>query len=134
VGMNAAGLAQGVMSLSAKDDGPGLPRVLVSRLALQAADLDDHVRRASIDDRSGGYGYVVAAGGRARMVETSAAGHAILEGPGGHTNHYLDPELAERGDISAGSTARLDRMQTLLAEREPRTPQDAMEILRDHEG
>jgi isopenicillin-N N-acyltransferase-like protein len=135
VGMNAAGLAQGVMSLSAEDDGPGIPRVLVSRLALQAADLDDHVRRASIDGRSGGYGYVVAAvGGRARIVETSAAGHAILEGSGGHTNHYLDPELAERGDTSAGSTARLHRLQTLLAEREPRTPRDAMEILRDHEG
>jgi isopenicillin-N N-acyltransferase-like protein len=134
VGMNAAGLAQGVMSLSAEDDGPGIPRVLVSRLALQAADLDDHVQRASIDGRSGGYGYVVAGGGRARIVETSSSSHAMLEGSGGHTNHYLDPELAERGDASAGSTVRLDRLHTLLAEREPRTPQDAMEILRDHEG
>jgi isopenicillin-N N-acyltransferase-like protein len=134
VGMNSAGLAQGVMSLSAEDDGPGIPRVLVSRLALQAAGLDDHLRRAAIDGRSGGYAYVVAEAGRARVVETSASAHAILEGPGGHTNHYLDPELAARGDTSAGSTGRLARLRTLLAEREPRTPQDAMDILRDHEG
>jgi isopenicillin-N N-acyltransferase like protein len=135
VGMNGSGLAQGVMSLSAEDDGRGIPRVLVSRLALQAADLDDHVRRAAIDGRSGGYAYVVAAAGdRARIVETSAGAHVVLEGPSGHTNHYLDPELAARGDTSAGSTARLGRLRTLLAERQPRTPQDAMEILRDHEG
>lgn len=135
VGMNGAGLAQGVMSLSAEDDARGIPRVLVSRLALQAADLDDHVRRAAIDGRSGGYAYVVAAsGGRTRIVETSARGHAVLEGPGGHTNHYLNPELAARGDTSAGSTGRLARLRTLMAERELRTPEDAMEILRDHEG
>ena len=135
VGVNAAGVAQGVMSLSAEDDGPGIPRVLVSRLALQAADLDDHHRRATIDGRSGGYGYVVAAGGgRARVVETASRDHAVLEGAAGHTNHYLDPGLAARGETSAGSAARLDRLRALLAERQPRTPQDAMEILRDHRG
>jgi isopenicillin-N N-acyltransferase like protein len=134
VGMNAAGLAQGVMSLAAEDDGEGIPRVLVSRLALQASDLEDHLRRAAVDGRSGGYGYVVATSGRARIVETSASGHAVLEGPGGHTNHYLDPALAARGDDSPGSRARLERFRGLLAERRPATPEDAMDILRDHDS
>jgi len=135
VGMNSAGLGQGVMSLTASDDGPGIPRVLVSRLALQGTDPDDHLRRAAIDGRSGGYAYVVAAaGGRSRMVETASRSHALFEGPGGHTNHYLDPGLATRGVSSDGSEARLDRLRALLTEREPRTPEDAMGILRDHEG
>jgi isopenicillin-N N-acyltransferase like protein len=132
VGMNAAGLAQGVMSLAAEADGEGIPRVLVSRLALQASDLEDHLRRAAVDGRSGGYGYVVATPGRARVVETSASGHAVLEGPGGHTNHYLDLSLATRVDDSPGSRARLERLGVLLAERRPATPEDAMAVLRDH--
>src|SRR5947209_9499059 len=41
VGMNAAGGAVGVMSLTAPDDGAGVPRVLVSRHALEARDRAD---------------------------------------------------------------------------------------------
>jgi isopenicillin-N N-acyltransferase like protein len=133
VGMNAAGLAQGVMSLSAADDGEGIPRVPVSRHALQASDLDEHLRRTTIEGRSGGYAYVVATpGGRARTVETSARRHAVMEGAGGHTNHYLDRDLAERGDDSGGSRARLERLQRLLEERRPESPEEAMDVLRDH--
>jgi isopenicillin-N N-acyltransferase like protein len=134
VGLNAAGLAQGVMSLTAEDDREGVPRVLVSRLALQASDLEDHLRRATLEGRSGGYGYVAATPGRARVVETSASGHEVVEGPGGHTNHHLDPTLAMRGDDSPGSRARLVRLRVLLAERRPTTPDDAMAILGDHES
>jgi isopenicillin-N N-acyltransferase-like protein len=135
VGLNSAGLAQGIMSLTARDDGVGIPRVLVSRCALRAADREDLIRRATIGGRAGGYAHLVAReGGEAFTVETSTTEHAVLEGPDGHTNHYLDPELADRGETSAGSTARLGRLRTLLAERDPRTPQDAMEVLRDHEG
>jgi isopenicillin-N N-acyltransferase-like protein len=133
VGMNAAGLAQGVMSLSAEDDGEGIPRVPVSRRALGASDLDDAVRRASINGRSGGYAYVLArAGGSTRIVETTATRHAVLDAPRGHTNHYLDPELAAGGDESDGSRARLSRLEELLEERRPHTPEEAMDVLRDH--
>jgi isopenicillin-N N-acyltransferase like protein len=135
VGINAAGVAQGVMSLSAEDDGEGIPRVPVSRLALAAGDADDAVRRAAIPDRSGGYAYVLAAaGGEIRVVETAAADHAIVPGTRGHTNHYLDPRFAARGEGSEGSRARLARLEELLAERDPETPEAAMEILRDHES
>jgi isopenicillin-N N-acyltransferase like protein len=135
VGMSAAGMAQGVMSLASEDDGSGIPRVLVSRSALQAVDRRDHVRRATVAGRSGGYAYVVgAAGGEAFRLETSATGFAVLDGAGGHTNHYLDPDLGARGHVSPGSVSRLERLRALLAERSPSTPEAAMDILRDHRG
>jgi hypothetical protein len=57
-----------------------------------------------------------------------------MDGEAAHTNHYLAPHLAEGGDVSTGSMSRLERLRELLAEREPRKPEDAMAILRDHEG
>jgi isopenicillin-N N-acyltransferase-like protein len=135
VGMNAVGLAQGVMSLSGRDDGEGVPRVPISRRALTGVDLDDAVSRATMPGKSGGYAYVLAAaGGEVRILETTASDHAVLAGPGSHTNHYLDPGLAARGDASEGSQARLSRLDELLEERRPSRPEDAMEILRDHRG
>src|SRR5262245_12722952 len=41
VGMNAHGAAQGIGSLTASDDGVGIPRVLVSRSSLEARDRTD---------------------------------------------------------------------------------------------
>jgi isopenicillin-N N-acyltransferase-like protein len=135
VGMNAAGLAQGVMSLVAEDDREGVPRVPVSRHSLVAANLDDAVQRATVAGRSGGYAYVLAAaGGRIRILETAADGHAIVPGARGHTNHYLDPKLDLGGETSHGSEARLSRLERLLEDRRPQTPEDAMDILRDHDS
>ena len=135
VGMNAAGMAQGVMSLAADDDGTGIPRVLVSRWALQGADRRDLIRRATVPGRSGGYAYIVGGpGGEAFTLETSATGFAVQDGPGGHTNHYLDPDLASRGHSTEGSVSRLARLRQLLDERRPATPDEAMDILRDHHG
>jgi isopenicillin-N N-acyltransferase-like protein len=134
VGMSSAGGAQAVMSLTARDDGVGVPRVLVSRHALEAGGREDALGRASIAPRSGGYAYGYAfRGGEAFTVETTGTRTAILDGPGGHTNHYLDPDLATVGDPpSPGSEARLDRLRALLEERAPETPEDVMGILADH--
>jgi len=136
VGINEHRGAQGVASLTASDDGIGVPRVLISRHALEASDRLDAVRRAAHPGRAGGYGYTYAfAGGDAFMVETTAKRHSVLEGPGPHTNHYLDPELGELGPPpSAGSASRYDRLLQLLEERQPATPEAMMEICRDHEG
>ncbi len=132
VGMNSHGVAQGIDSLSAPDDRVGIPRVLVSRHALAARDLGDAAGRAGVPGRAGGYAHVLARrGGEARTVETSSARSAIL-GPGAHTNHYLDPELARDGDSSEGSVARYERLAELLRDRPPATPEEAMELLRDH--
>ena len=135
VGMNAAGMAQGVMSLSHRDDGEGVPRVPVSRRSLQARDREDAFRRVTMPGRSGGYAYVIGrTGGDTTILETTSDSVAELHGEAGHTNHYLAPPLAEGGFTSEGSVSRLERLRTLLQDRPPSTPEDAMEILQDHEG
>ena len=136
VGMNEYGGAQAIQSLRAADDGVGVPRVLVSRHSLEASDRLDAVRRAGVDGRAGGYGHVFAfAGGDAFIVESSAQRTTLLEGPGPHTNHYLAPALAERApEPSLGSSARYERLLTLIEERRPTTPPDVMAILRDHDS
>jgi Acyl-coenzyme A:6-aminopenicillanic acid acyl-transferase len=133
VGLNAHRLAFGVDSLTARDDGVGVPRVFVSRHVLDAADRGDAQRRASLPNRAGGYAYVVAAPGEAFTIETTAKREATLDGPGPHTNHYLAPELQHAGDEgSASSHARHAHLSELLRARPPRTPEAAMAILRDH--
>jgi isopenicillin-N N-acyltransferase-like protein len=131
VGMNATGLAQAVMSLSARDDGEGVPRVPVSSAGLRAVDAADHLRRVTPPGRSGGYAYLVATPGTARTVETSSSRHATLAATA-HTNHYLDPALSEEGSVSEGSVSRLERLRGLLAAREPATVEECMDVLRDH--
>jgi Acyl-coenzyme A:6-aminopenicillanic acid acyl-transferase len=133
VGLNAHRLAFGVDSLTARDDRVGVPRVLVSRHVLDAADRADALRRAALPGRAGGYAYVVAAPGQAFAIETTAEQAATLDGPAPHTNHYLAPELEPLGNEgSESSTARYAHLSELLRERPPRTPDDAMAILRDH--
>lgn len=134
VGMNEHRGAQGIGSLTASDDGVGVPRVMVSRHSLEAADRKDAISRAGLPGRAGGYGHVFAfAGGDAFTVETTGKLEAVLPGPDAHTNHYQDPELASVGPApSEGSLARLARLRKLLSEQEPQTPDSVMEILRDH--
>jgi isopenicillin-N N-acyltransferase like protein len=136
VGMNAYGAAQGIHSLTARDERVGVPRVLVSRHALESADRGDALERAGLPGRAGGYAHLLAfRGGDALTIETSATGLGVLDGPGPHTNHYVDSELARIGHAPGeGSVARLDRLAQLLAERRPETAEDAMAILRDHES
>jgi isopenicillin-N N-acyltransferase like protein len=136
VGMNEYRVAQGIQSLVADDDGVGIPRVLVSRHALVASSPADALRRATLPGRAGGYGHSFAFGsGSAMHIETSATRFAVNGLPGGHTNHYLDPELAGRAPApSPGSQARLARLQALVEERSPATPAALGEILSDHGG
>jgi hypothetical protein len=134
VGMNGHRGAQGIGSLTASDDRVGVPRVMVSRGSLDARDRNDAVARAALPGRAGGYGHVYAfPGGDTFLVETTAKLHRVHEGPVAHTNHYLDPDLASLAPPpSAGSLARFARLRQLLEERRPQTPEDVMEILRDH--
>ena len=136
VGMNDRGGAQAIQSVAASDDGVGIPRVLVSRHALESADRPDAVRRVTIAGRAGGYGHVFAfRGGDAFTVETTGRRQSLLSGPGPHTNHYLDPALAAvSAPPSKGSAARYARLLALLEELRPDTPERVMQILRDHEG
>jgi isopenicillin-N N-acyltransferase-like protein len=135
-GMNEYRVAQGIQSLVANDDGVGIPRVLVSRHALVASSPADALRRATLPGRAGGYGHSFAFGtGSAMHIETSATRFAVNGQPGSHTNHYTDPELADRAPPpSQGSQARLARLQELVEERSPATPAAIGEILADHGG
>ncbi|HET9723928.1 MAG TPA: C45 family peptidase [Actinomycetota bacterium] len=136
VGVNGHGGAQAIGSLTASDDRVGAPRVLVSRHALEAIDRQDALARAGHPARAGGYGHVYAfATGEAFIVETTGEQIAVVDGPGPHTNHYLDPGLAALGPEPApGSVARLERLRRLLDERTPTTVPEAMDILRDHDS
>jgi isopenicillin-N N-acyltransferase-like protein len=136
VGMNGHRGAQGIGSLTAADDGVGVPRVLVSRSALEAADRRDAIDRAGLASRAGGYGHVFAfPRGETCIVETTGELVAVHDGPGAHTNHYLSPELAEIAPLaSEGSTARYRRLTQLLDERRPQTADQVMDIMRDHES
>jgi hypothetical protein len=108
--------------------------VLVSRHALEAMDRADAAARAGHPRRAGGYGHTFAfAGGDTVVVETTAQRLAVLDDEKVHTNHYLDPELAAIGpEPSEGSRARHARLEQLIAERQPQTVPEAMDILRDH--
>ncbi len=134
VGMNAHGAAQGIDSLVADDDRVGVPRVLVSRHSLDARDTADAVRRATLPGRAGGYGHVLAfRSGEALAIETTATGSAIVDGPGPHANHYLDPELARVAPPpSEGSAGRYARLRELVTASPPQTAGDVMTILADH--
>jgi hypothetical protein len=136
VGMNGRGGAQGIHSLTATTDRVGIPRVLVSRHALEAANRDDALARAGMPGRAGGYAHLLAfRGGDALTLETSARELAVLDGAGPHTNHYVAPELeAVRDEPGEGSVARLERLTQLLADRPPSSPQEAMELMADHES
>jgi isopenicillin-N N-acyltransferase-like protein len=133
VGINAHGAAQGIGSLTASDDGVGVPRVFVSRSSLEARDRHDAVARATMPGRAGGYGHVFAfPGGDCLAIETTGREHRLIDRPGPHTNHYQS-ELAELAPApSEGSRARLARLEQLLAERPPASPDDLMNIMRDH--
>src|SRR5207302_9159933 len=68
-------------------------------------------------------------------VETTGSRVAVIEGPGPHTNHYLDPGLAELApEPSEGSLSRFERLTRVLREEPTDTPEGVMRILRDHDA
>jgi isopenicillin-N N-acyltransferase-like protein len=135
VGVNGHGAAQGIGSLTASDDGVGVPRVFVSRSSLEARDRHDALARAAMPGRSGGYGHVYAfRDGDALTIETTGREHRVLDGPGPHTNHYQSDLSGLAPEPSVGSQARLRRLRHLIDERPPATVEDLMEVMRDHDS
>ncbi len=134
VGINEAGVAQSIMSLTASDDGLGTPRVVVSRSGLQASDPDDAVALATPPGRAGGYAHMFAfANGEHMTVETSATGHAVVRGDC-HTNHYLDEHLAARSRAGKASRGRFAALEEEVARRRFEGPEDVREALAIHRG
>ena len=132
VGFNSAGFAQGIDSLTAPGDRVGVPRVLVSRLALGSASMDEAIVAAAISGRAGGYAHLLASPDRRVAVESTASRVEVLEDATVHTNHYLSGIIGN--GASEGSRARLKRATDLLRSRPPRSLQDCTAILSDHDA
>ncbi len=139
VGVNAHGVAVAVDSLVARDDGPGLPRVLASRHVLEARDAGDLLVRARLRERAGGYGYVLAdaSAGVVGAVEQTATRAEPLDAADVvcHTNHYLHPALAALGaPPSRRSRSRLAELRARLEAAPPTTAEELAVILAGHDG
>jgi isopenicillin-N N-acyltransferase-like protein len=135
VGASAAGFAQGIDSLRARDDRIGIPRVFVARLALGAPDITAAAAAACRPGRAGGYAHVLATADHSLVVESSATQEALIHGIGAHTNHYLSRSLeAVAAPASAGARARLERARELLEHSPPSSLEDCARILSDHDG
>jgi isopenicillin-N N-acyltransferase-like protein len=134
VGINEHGVAVGAMSLSARDERVGVPRALVARDVLDARDARDATARATRSGRAGGYSYQLAfPGGEARIVETTGSRDAVMTG-NVHTNHALDPSVAEVAfPASPASLGRFARATYLAGTAEP-TMAGVVAILADHEA
>ena len=134
VGMNAAGAALGAMSLTARDERPGVPRTLVARRALEARDREEAWRTVTMPERAGGYTWCWAfADGRTAIFETTGASAADLDGATTHTNHALDEAVATVCPAgSDDSHSRLGRVRELTGVRDTWTISEACALLGDH--
>jgi len=132
VGLNEHGAAFGTMSLSATDERAGIPRALVARDVLQAHDRQDAFARARREGRAGGYSYLCAfPGGDTCVIESTATTASQLD-VAVHTNHALDPSVADAScHPSDGSRSRLARASALAATAAP-TLDGMSGVLSDH--
>lgn len=133
VGMNALGGALGLMSLSGANERVGVPRALIGRDCIEAADRSDAIRRATRPNRAGGYTYAYAFTRDAPLtLEVTATRHGVAEGAV-HTNHALSSAVADTAEQpSEGSLSRYTRACALIAERPPTSAHDVMRLLADH--
>jgi len=134
VGMNATGAVLGAMSLTAADERPGVPRMLVARRALDARDAAEAWRTVTMPERAGGYTWCYAfADGDTAIFETTATTSADLRGATSHSNHALDDAVAAVCPASSeGSRSRLARMRALTSDRDVWTVPQASALLGDH--
>jgi len=134
VGMNATGTALGAMSLTATDERPGVPRMLVARRAFDARDAPEAWRTVTMPERAGGYSWCYAfANGTTSIIETTATTAADLRDSTTHANHALDDRVAAAcPPASEGSRSRLARMRALTADRDVWTVEEASALLGDH--
>ena len=134
VGFNSSGFAQGIDSLTASDERTGVPRVVVSRLALGARGIQGAITNACIPGRAGGYAHTLVSGTDSVVVETSASTEHVIRGHRAHTNHYLAAPPPGTPPPSRGSRARLSRAIELLGDAPPADIEHCTALLADHDG
>jgi isopenicillin-N N-acyltransferase-like protein len=139
IGLNAEGIGVAINSVYPTDGRLGVPRILHSRVVLNARTIGQAIGACVPKGRAGGYHYLLAdANGEVYSIETSATAHSILYGEGGwlaHTNHYLNPALQalEVPGTYAGSHVRLNRARRLVRAQLGRVNLESLQaLLRDH--
>jgi isopenicillin-N N-acyltransferase-like protein len=132
-GMNSAGVALTLMSLSGADEQVGTPRALMGHDAIGAVDGADVKQRATRPERAGGYTYACASqDGDGFMLEVTATRSGEATGAG-HANHAVNEHVAEVAEPpSEGSASRHARVCELLESHPPQNAHDVMEMLSDH--
>jgi hypothetical protein len=143
VGMNEAGLAQGVNSVTAVDCRIGVPRMFAARAVLEATTIKEAIGKATFTNRAGGYNHLLAqAGGDLGNLETTAEEADYLPGTKMiyHTNHYLSQQLqhlAVKGsDHSLARYRRLTELERINKEvdQKPGGLETLSGFLSDHEN
>jgi isopenicillin-N N-acyltransferase-like protein len=138
-GINEAGL--GVTANFIDDPegwGDGLPRYLLSRLALREESAEAARAAMLAPPRAASRNLMVAdAGGTLLDIEALRERAAVLRGADGllvHANHLEAPEFQGYEKPSENSLRRRERLEELLAEaRTPVTVADVQRFYRDHE-
>lgn len=117
VGMNEAGLAQGVNSVSSKDCRVGVPRMFSARAVLEAESIEEARMKAQSPERAGGYNHLLVHAGREiGCLETTATEAEYIPGVNitYHTNHYVSVRLQKlEKTASEHSKARYQRLTEL---------------------
>ncbi|TDD04982.1 hypothetical protein E1292_18120 [Nonomuraea deserti] len=140
-GMNDAGVAVFGNFLRADQWRVGVPRYLLTRLALGERDRFRAADAVAAVPRSGPRNLLIADEGGALDLETTPDGVGMIEPSGGvltHTNHFLS-ELAARENAPQpwlrNSRARQARLDALLAAAGPHAgPEELAAVLADRHG
>lgn len=145
VGMNEAGLAQGVNSVTATDCRVGVPRMFAARAVLEATTVEEAIDKATPQNRAGGYNHLLAqSGGDLGNLETTAEETDYLPGTKMiyHTNHYLSQQLqhlaVKESDHSLARYRRLTELERINKKAEANQRPGGLEtlgrFLSDHEN
>ena len=138
-GINEAGV--GVVANNIEDPagwGEGLPRYLLTRLALRAESAEAARAAITAPPRAASRNFLLAdAGGTLLDVEALRERAAVLHGSDGllvHANHLEAAEFQGLEKASENSLRRLERLEELLQEaKAPLTVADVQRFYRDHE-
>ncbi len=141
-GMNSRGVALAINNLNPTDARPGVPWTFINRAILASESAEEAfaaVKRARL---CSGHNYVIGdSSGTGMSVETTGRRLTRIEPDGptlAHSNHYLDPQLAEIEkplDPQGSSPQRVRRMDEILREGRGKIDRAFIEsALSDHDG
>lgn len=123
-GFNAAGLVQTINHLAPQERPVGVPRHIVCRAILDAADLDQALAILRRGDRAGGFHHNLGRVGEARLLSVEAPGGACaireVTRHSAHANHLVFEALSGRPQsVSPSSRDRQRRAEALIGEAAP---------------